>query len=130
MQSAADPVRLYQLIEELHARKKWLDRVIASLETAVESPDYRLIAALTEVFERDETSADKIDLREFQHSRIEKLAAGVTLRKRSPKAARISVSGPQTNGVPRASSLGHRVPLSNHRTLQAEYSGDHCDGPR
>ena len=104
MPSAADPVKMGQLIEELHARKKWLDRVIRSLESAVESPDYRFIAALTEVFERDEKTADKIDLREFQHARIERLAAGVARRKSGPEAARGSISGSRVNGAPRPST--------------------------
>ena len=53
MPSAADPVKLGQLVEDLYAKKRWLDRVIASLESAVASPDYRLITALTDAFERD-----------------------------------------------------------------------------
>lgn len=97
-------------MEDLYAKKKWLDRVIASLESAVDSPDYRLIAALTEAFEHDERSAAKVDLRQFQHARIEKLAADVTLRKNSPEAARGSTARPLPNGASSASSEAKRQP--------------------
>jgi type II secretory pathway component HofQ len=108
MPSTADPVKLGQLVEDLYAKKKWLDRVITSLESAIDSPDYRLIAALTDAFERAEKGAEKIDFQQLQHGRIEKLAADVSRRKNGQEAAHDAAAGPQLNGISAASSRANK----------------------
>ncbi len=100
MPDAADPVNLGQVVEELYAKKKWLDRVIASLESAIESPDYRLIAALTEASERGEKGASTVDIHGFHDARIEKLAADVTVRKNGLEPGYISTAQPQVGRAP------------------------------
>ena len=91
MSGAADPVKLAQLVEELYAKKQWLDKVISSLEAAVDSPDYRLIAALSDAFENGGKSIPKVDLHALQQGKIENLAAAVS-RRRNGKSSRISVT--------------------------------------
>ena len=91
MSGAADPVKLAQLVEELYTKKYWLDKVISSLEAAVDSPDYRLIAALSDAFEKGSKSVPKVDLHALQQSRIKHLAAAVS-RRRNGKGERLSVS--------------------------------------
>ncbi len=91
MSGAADPVKLAQLVEELYVKKQWLDRVISSLEAAVDSPDYRLIAALSDAFENGSKSVPKVDLHALQQGKIEHLAAAVS-RRRNGKGGRVSAS--------------------------------------
>lgn len=91
MSGAADPVKLAELVEELYEKKQWLDRVISSLEAAIESPDYRLIAALSETFENGSKSVPKVDLHALHQSKLEHLAAAVS-RRRNGKGKRVSVS--------------------------------------
>ena len=93
MSGAADPVKLAQLVEELYAKKQWLDRVISSLEAAVNSPDYRLIAALSDAFESGSKSVPKVDLHALQQSKLEHLAAAVS-RRRNGKGKRGQVDAP------------------------------------
>ena len=92
MSGAADTVKLSQLVEELYAKKKWLDRVIAGLEAAIASPDYRLIQALTEAFENGGKRPPKVDLRKLQQTRLEQLAADVSRRKNGVVQKRISTA--------------------------------------
>jgi hypothetical protein len=119
MPGATDPVNLGPLVEELYARRKWLDRVIASLESAIESPDYRLIAALTEASERGEKGGPAIDLSQIQKTRIQKLAADVTLRKNGLEPGHISTARPQIGGAP-----------STPASANGQHKGDAVPGSR
>lgn len=72
-----------RLLEELHAKKAWLDQMIAGLEAAAESPQHRLIAEAAESFESAGTHTPKVDIRSSKRSELQLLAERVGGRGRA-----------------------------------------------
>lgn len=78
-----------RLLDELHAKKKWLDMMIAGLEAAIESPHMRLVEAA----ERTWTNGyrgPKVDLDDAEREALGALAswAGSGTRDRPRRARR------------------------------------------
>ena len=74
------------LLNELHAKRKWLDTVIAGLESAIESPDHRLIENLSAAYSNGHNGRPKVDLRSRQQAKLSRLASKVqrhTVRRQS-----------------------------------------------
>ena len=92
MQGVADPVKLERVLKELYSKKKWLDTIIASLEAAVESPDYRLIERLSQTLDNGDGTRPKVDIRKQQQVRLAALAAQVTKARRIRRRGRASVA--------------------------------------
>jgi hypothetical protein len=65
------------VLNELHAKRKWLDTVIAGLESAIQSPDHRLIESLGAAYSNGDSGRPKVDLRSTQQAKLSRLASRV-----------------------------------------------------
>ena len=65
------------LLNELHTKRKWLDTVIAGLESAIKSPDHRLIESLSAVYSHGHNGCPKVDLRSRHQAKLSRLASSV-----------------------------------------------------
>jgi hypothetical protein len=74
-----------RLLEELHAKKRWLDQMIAGLEAAADSPQLRLIAQAAETFEEAGAATPKVDLIQSKRSELQRLAQHVGGRRSLPR---------------------------------------------
>ena len=70
-------VDLDRVLEELHAKKRWLDTVIEALERAIESPDHQLLESIVNAFANGDQSRPKVDLGPPQRARLTRLATEV-----------------------------------------------------
>ena len=70
-------VDLDRVLEELHAKKRWLDTVIEALERAIESPDHQLLESMANAFANGDQSRPKVDLASPQRARLTRLATEV-----------------------------------------------------
>ena len=78
------------LLNELHAKRKWLDTVIAGLESAIQSPHHRLIESLSAEYSNGRNGRPKVDLRSRQLAKLLRLASKVqrqTARRQSERPA-------------------------------------------
>ncbi len=73
-----------RLLEELHAKKRWLDHMIAGLEAAADSPQHRLIAQAAETFQEAGAASPKVDLIQSKRSELQRLAQRVGGRRKRP----------------------------------------------
>ena len=73
-----------RLLEELHAKKLWLDEMIAGLEAAADSPQHRLIAQAAETFEKAGQRQPKVDLIQSKRAELQTLAQRVGGGRRRP----------------------------------------------
>ncbi len=74
------------LLNELHAKRKWLDTVIAGLEAAIQSPDHRLIESLSAAYSNGDNGRPKVDLRSRQQAKLSRIASQIrrhTVRRQS-----------------------------------------------
>ena len=65
------------VLNELHAKRKWLDTVIAGLESALRSPDLRLIESLSATYSNGDSGRPRVDLRSRQQVKLSRLASEV-----------------------------------------------------
>ncbi len=70
-------VDLDRVLDELHAKKRWLDTVIEALERAIESPDHQLLESIVNAFANGDQSRPKVDLGPPQRARLTRLATEV-----------------------------------------------------
>lgn len=70
-------VDLNHVLNELHAKKKWLDEIISGLEEALRSPDMQFVTTIAEAFEDVRASRPKVDLRSKQQRKLARLASRV-----------------------------------------------------
>lgn len=70
-------VDLDRVLDELHAKKRWLDTVIEVLEKAIQSPDHQLLESMANAFANGDQSGPKVDLGPPQRARLTRLAAEV-----------------------------------------------------
>ena len=70
-------VDLDRVLDELHAKKRWLDTVIEGLERAMESPDHQLLESIVNAFANGDQSRPKVDLGPPQRARLTRLATEV-----------------------------------------------------
>ena len=78
------------LLNELHTKRKWLDTVIAGLESAIQSPDHRLIESLGAAYSNGRNGRPKVDLRSRQQAKLSRLASQIqrhTARRQSERPA-------------------------------------------
>ena len=68
---------LDRVLDELHAKKRWLDTVIEALEKAIQSPDYQLLECIANAFANGNQSGPKVDLGPPQRARLTRLASEV-----------------------------------------------------
>ena len=88
---------MHVLLNELHAKRKWLDTVIAGLESAIQSPDHRLIESLSAAYSNGTRGRPKVDLRSRQQAKLSRLASKVqrhTARKQSERPANTASAEP------------------------------------
>ena len=88
MNNNGSSVNIDLLLNELHAKRKWLDTVIAGLESAIQSPDHRLIESLSAAYSSRHNGRPKVDLRSRQQLKLSRLAAKVqrhTARRQSDR---------------------------------------------
>ena len=74
------------LLNELHTKRKWLDTVIAGLESAIQSPDHRLIESLGAAYSNRDNGQPKVDLRSRQQAKLSRIASQIqrhTVRRQS-----------------------------------------------
>ena len=74
------------LLNELHTKRRWLDTVIAGLESAIQSPDHRLIESLSAAYSNGYMGQPKVDLRSRQQAKLSRLASRIrrhTVRRQS-----------------------------------------------
>lgn len=74
------------LLNELHTKRKWLDTVIAGLESAIQSPDHRLIESLGAAYSNGHDGRPKVDLHSRQQAKLSRLASQIqrhTVRRQS-----------------------------------------------
>lgn len=86
MKTQEGTINIDLVLNELHAKRKWLDTVIAGLESAIQSPDHRLIESLSATYPHDGKRRPKVDLRSRQQASLSRLASRVqrhTARKQS-----------------------------------------------
>ena len=77
MKKEESSVKIDLLLNELHAKRKWLDTVIAGLESAIQSPDHRLIESLSAAYSSSQNGRPKVDLRSRQQAKLSRLASKV-----------------------------------------------------
>lgn len=65
------------LLAELHEKKKWLDMMIESLETAKDSPQHRLIDLAAKTFEESSATSPRVDLQKTSKQELAALAKKV-----------------------------------------------------
>ena len=70
-------VDLDRVLDELHAKKRWLDTVIEALERSIESPDHQLLESIVNAFANGDQSRPKVDLGPPQRARLTRLATEV-----------------------------------------------------
>ena len=70
-------VDLDRVLDELHAKKRWLDRVIEGLEKAIQSPDHQLLESIANAFANGNQSRPKVDFARPQRARLTRLASEV-----------------------------------------------------
>ena len=70
-------VDLDRVLDELHAKKRWLDTVIEALERAIESPDHQLLESIVNALANGDQSRPKVDLGPPQRARLTRLATEV-----------------------------------------------------
>ncbi len=70
-------VDLDRVLDELHAKKRWLDTVIEALEKAIQSPDHQLLESMANAFANGNQSGPKVDLASPQRARLTRLASEV-----------------------------------------------------
>ena len=90
MNNNGSSVNIDLLLNELHAKRKWLDTVIAGLESAIQSPDHRLIESLSAAYSSRHNEGPKVDLRSRQQAKLSRLASKVqrhTVRRQSGRPA-------------------------------------------
>ena len=81
-QASAGPAKAHpdktfrRLLDELHAKRSWLDALILSLEAALDSPERRLVEA-TEKALADNPNIPLVDLSSEQQSVLARLAQDV-----------------------------------------------------
>lgn len=72
-----DSGKLDRLLDQLYAKKSWLDAVIDGLEAAVRSPDHRLIESVLRTFGDSRKAKPKVDVQAQQKARLARLAVQV-----------------------------------------------------
>ena len=77
MKKEGSAVNIDLLLNELHAKRNWLDTVIAGLESAIRSPDHRLIESLSTAYSNGARGRPKVDLRPRQQANLSRLASKV-----------------------------------------------------
>ena len=92
MEGVADPIKLERVLKDLYAKKQWLNTMISSLDTAVESPHYRLIQRVSQSLSNGDGAKPKVDMRRQQRVRLAQLATQVAPPRRLRRRARISTS--------------------------------------
>lgn len=75
------------VLEELHAKKRWLDTVIAGLEMALDSPQHRLLEMAAETFDLEPNGVPKVDLGGGPKAELTQLAVRVGGSRPSRRAA-------------------------------------------
>ena len=75
---AGDGANLDRLLNELHAKKRWLDEVINGLEMALRSPDMQFVTSIAKTFGEEARARPKVDLRSRQQRKLARLASRVT----------------------------------------------------
>ena len=70
-------VDLDRVLDEFHAKKRWLDTVIEALERSIESPDHQLLESIVNAFANGDQSRPKVDLGPPQRARLTRLATEV-----------------------------------------------------
>lgn len=78
-----DGANLDRLLNELHAKKRWLDEVIGGLEKALRSPDMQFVASIAKTFGEQSNSRPKVDLMSRQQRKLARLASRVTSSRES-----------------------------------------------
>ena len=77
MNKNGSSINIDLLLNELHTKRKWLDTVIAGLESAIQSPDHRLIESLSAAYSSRHKGGPKVDLRSRQQAKLSRLASKV-----------------------------------------------------
>ena len=78
-----DGANLDRLLNELHAKKRWLDEVISGLERALRSPDMQFVTSIAKTFGEESRSRPKVDLMSRQQRKLARLASRVTSSRES-----------------------------------------------
>jgi hypothetical protein len=84
---ALDGANLDRLLNELHAKKRWLDEVIGGLERALRSPDMQFVTTIAKTFGEESSARPKVDLRSRQQRKLARLASRVMLGRGQETAA-------------------------------------------
>ena len=78
-----DGANLDRLLNELHAKKRWLDEVISGLEKALRSPDMQFVTLIAKTFGEESSSRPKVDLMSRHQRKLARLASRVTSSRES-----------------------------------------------
>jgi hypothetical protein len=82
-----DGANIDRLLNELHAKKRWLDEVISGLEKALRSPDMQFVTSIAKTFGEESSSRPKVDLKSRQQRKLARLASRVaSARERGQQA--------------------------------------------
>lgn len=73
-----DGANLDRMLNELHAKKRWLDEVISGLEKALRSPDMQFVTSIAKTFGEESSARPKVDLMSRQKRKLARLASRVT----------------------------------------------------
>ena len=87
------------LLRELYAKKRWLDKVIEGLETALQSPQHQLLSMAQEILGDDSPAYPKVDLGDERRAALAALAECVGPRRAPAPKRRKPRAVPQPEDV-------------------------------